>query len=353
MHMEMNEYIKDSAKTERVDWKIKSSHKIILYGLIGEIGSLFEVTKKAHRDHKSDQLLKLSIADEVGDILWYLSAIARRLGALELKWPEHTHENKNTHLLLTHLVKQSSQLLEHHQEIQSGTSSPELWNLLQDLLTHLSWLASVYELDISIIAEEAIIKNNDYWGIPTDCAPVFDSNYADYEKLPRKFTINFKEINDTQKELIISLKGVQLGDRLTDNTSTETGYRYHDVFHMTAATFLGWSPVFRRMLKRKRKSDPKVDVVQDGARAAIIEEAIVSQVYRYGNEINFKPTMSVDDAIVKLIMKMAQEYECKDLKGRDWRLYVIQSIKLFGKIHNGFNGQIEFDADSRSYRILD
>ena len=46
------------------------------------------------------------------------------------------------------------------------------------------------------------------------------------------------------------------------------------MFHFAHAVYLGWSPVLRALLKSKRKSDPRFDENQDGARAQIIEEGV-------------------------------------------------------------------------------
>ncbi|MFX5743284.1 pyrophosphatase, partial [Acinetobacter baumannii] len=61
--------------------------------------------------------------------------------------------------------------------------------------------------------------------------------------------------------------GVFVGDRLTDNAAEPDDYRFHDVFHYAYIAVLGWSPVIRSLLRLKRKSVPKIDEVDDGARA--------------------------------------------------------------------------------------
>ena len=67
--------------------------------------------------------------------------------------------------------------------------------------------------------------------------------------------------------VIQQCNGINIGDRLTDNKTEEDDYRFHDVFHLAYAAILGWSPVTRSLFKVKRKSDPKTDETQDGARA--------------------------------------------------------------------------------------
>ena len=67
-------------------------------------------------------------------------------------------------------------------------------------------------------------------------------------------------------------------------------YRFHDVFHLAHAAKLGWSPVLRgKLLKRKqedspdrkRRSDEEVNEVEDGGRAVVTDEAVVAYVWGY------------------------------------------------------------------------
>src|SRR5208282_82512 len=53
------------------------------------------------------------------------------------------------------------------------------------------------------------------------------------------------------------------GDPLTDNAYEDDGYRFHDILHLAFAACLGWSPVLRKLLRNKNKLDhgdpPEVD----------------------------------------------------------------------------------------------
>ena len=52
------------------------------------------------------------------------------------------------------------------------------------------------------------------------------------------------------------------------------------VAHDAAGTVLGWSPIIRSGLKRKRKSNHKTDEVEDGGRARAIEEGVSAGLVR-------------------------------------------------------------------------
>lgn len=77
--------------------------------------------------------------------------------------------------------------------------------------------------------------------------------------------------------------GKQLGDDLKDNFYDDDGYRFHDVLHLANIAHLGWSPVLRKFLGRKRKSrNDRVDDVEDGARALIVEELVLKAIHSEG-----------------------------------------------------------------------
>src|SRR5258705_9469438 len=102
-----------------------------------------------------------------------------------------------------------------------------------------------------------------------------DTAFKISEEFPKKFEISFKEISQGKKNMVqVKLNDFQVGDVISDNAYENDYYRYHDIFHYTFATMLEWSPCTRAMMKRKRKSDPVIDEVEDGARATITEEAI-------------------------------------------------------------------------------
>ena len=55
----------------------------------------------------------------------------------------------------------------------------------------------------------------------------------------------------------MTVNGFRFGAPLTDNSWSETGYRWHDTLHLTYAVCLGWPPVFRALAGVKRRSDPR------------------------------------------------------------------------------------------------
>ena len=103
------------------------------------------------------------------------------------------------------------------------------------------------------------------------------------EQLPRLLRVEIYEREVNGKKFVFQKSGgMLLGDRLTDNHVPEDDYRFHDVFHLAYAAVLGWSPTTRALLKIKRKSIPKIDENEDGARANLIEEGLADLDFRDG-----------------------------------------------------------------------
>src|SRR5690606_16886041 len=110
--------------------------------------------------------------------------------------------------------------------------------------------------------------------------PLHDEGFPEKERFPRRFQVEFMSAGPGRSRMM--LEGAQLGDDLTDNAYHDDGYRFHDVMHLANVAKLGWSPVLRSLMARKRKSDPEVDEVEDGARARIVEEAVVKAIHAEG-----------------------------------------------------------------------
>lgn len=70
--------------------------------------------------------------------------------------------------------------------------------------------------------------------------------------------------------------GAHLGATLTDNSYEQDGERFHDAIHIAFATYVGWSPVLRSLLRVKRRSLQDVDEIEDGARALALEESVIA-----------------------------------------------------------------------------
>jgi len=191
---------------------------VALYGLAGETGSVHTLYKKRLRDGDQFTGFRDKVKEELGDILWYLTAIANLEG-----------------------------------------------------------------LSLQDIAVQNIEKTTSRW-LPTgeDDWVDFDEHFPQNEQLPREFTAQFiASMEDGVSKVEVVIDGGRLGAKLNDNSYVPDGYRFHDIFHMTCVALLGWSPVVRALLKRKRKSDKETDEVEDGGRAIVTDEALAALVFSY------------------------------------------------------------------------
>ena len=368
--MDAKTYYNLSKNTEQKYGEDSRQWNIFPLGIVGELGTLASVIKKHVRDKDAYINYKENLIEEVGDILWYLLAIARRLDSPISKWPSKKSTAKSVEDSIYQLTSLVQNITELCNRIKNGENQDtiDIAILLEQSLIELQYISYTVDENLEEVASKSISKTESLWkGDVNTPARCFDNDemYEEYEKLPRVFVVEFIEIkkkantNNKQdakdnNELIIRMNDVQLGDRLTDNSWEIDGYRYHDIFHMAGAALLGWSPVFRRMLKKKRKSNKKVDEREDGARAAIIEEAIVSQIYDYGESHDFSDRIiSIDIDVIKNICRMVRNYEAKVIQPWEWRHCMLSSYKIFNEIRWGFSGKIQFDAEKRKISVIE
>src|SRR5207244_8919514 len=110
---------------------------------------------------------------------------------------------------------------------------------------------------------------------------------------PRSILMEIVEKRAGEKTYVIQrCNGINIGSRLTDNKIEEDDYRFHDVFHLGYAAILGWSPVIRALFKVKRKSRPKIDEAEDGARAVLIEEGTATWIFNHACRLNYFASIS-------------------------------------------------------------
>jgi NTP pyrophosphatase (non-canonical NTP hydrolase) len=76
--MDLNEYQVSALKTDQVP-AVANSEKILpLLGLAGEAGQLLSEYKKYLRDGEAHELFPERVAEELGDILWYVASAAAK-----------------------------------------------------------------------------------------------------------------------------------------------------------------------------------------------------------------------------------------------------------------------------------
>jgi NTP pyrophosphatase (non-canonical NTP hydrolase) len=288
----LNIYQREAQKTDRVPSKgaTKSAVDVIvpLLGLAGEVGELLSEYKKYLRDGASHLLFKDHVAEELGDLLWYVANVAEK-----------------------------------------------------------------FDLKLADVAERNLRKTQSWYGSPALWAKNFDDDYEEGERLPRNFEIELREVVVKGKSKIrVSMNGRKIGDDLTDNADDPDGYRFHDVFHLAYVAVLGWSPVIRKLLKRKRKSRPAVDEVQDGGRAQVIDEAVSALVFDYAKEHGWlKDVTGLDYQLLRTIKGITSLLEVRERSMADWQRAILLGFDVWRETlkHGGARILVDIDAQCLTY----
>jgi NTP pyrophosphatase (non-canonical NTP hydrolase) len=291
--MDFDEYQRRAALTDRID----SDKGLIvpLLGLGGEAGSLLSEYKKLLRDGAAHARFEATVAEELGDILWYVSTLASRLN-----------------------------------------------------------------LDLAEIAMMNLAKTQDRWGVDDNGQMGLgldnvlpDESFPPHEQLPRRFTVRFEEVTEAGRHRVrMYSDDVQIGDRLTDNAYDDDGYRYHDVFHLSYAAVLGWSPVLRKLMNRKRRSNTVVDEVEDGGRAQVIEEAVSAYVYQYTrNHADLENVTTLDYALLRTLKELTSGLEVSRCSCKDWERAVLAGYRVWRDLVRRRTGVVVCDLRARSIEL--
>ena len=182
---------------------------------------------------------------------------------------------------------------------------------------------------------------------------LLDDTYPEHERLPRLMRV---EISSHGGHACTSINGWSFGDRLTDNQWYDDGYRFHDIFHIAHVTFLGWSPTLRGLLRRKRKSNPRVDEVEDGGRAIVIEEGLTAFVFAYAESQDFFANIpglqsSGDEMMLQAIRLMTQHLEVSIRTRDDWEAAIMHGYWIWRNIRADNGGRFIANLDARTMEI--
>lgn len=292
--MDLNEYQQRAAETDQFpDRRGDRGLMIPLLGLSGEVGTLLAEFKKKVRAKGRYDGFPDRAREELGDILWYLANVASRL-----------------------------------------------------------------ELQLSNVATQNLLKNQERWPLPgapdVPSAP-FDHEYPPSERFPRKMRVEIRE-GEPGKTVPMKLTadGVQvdIGDSLRDNSYDDDGYRYHDVMHLAHLAVLGWSPVLRKFMGKKRRSRPDVDQVEDGGRAMIVEEAVVAFVYADAEKNGFyEHSRHVDSDLLATVKRMVRPFEVNQRSAKDWEQAILQGYAAFRRVRANQGGRLDLDLDARKIQV--
>lgn len=257
-----------------------------LLGLAGEVGSLATAYKKRLRDGPAYEQGKHQLREELGDVLWYVAAVAHR-----------------------------------------------------------------FDLDLDDIAAASLEKTKDRWRPTPDTEHTrFDDHFPSHERLPRQTTLTFTPTLREGRTVIVLTRedGIPAGDPLTSASHIEDDYRFHDAFHLAHAAVLGWSPVTRFLLGRKRKSDLRTDEAEDGGRAIAIEEGISALVFSYAARHRyFADIKHIDNELLTTISHMTAHLEVSVCRAADWEQAIFTGYTAWRQLREQDGGTVHLDLDRR------
>lgn len=285
--MRLSDYQRRAIRTDHTGSQRDDATLLAILGIAGEAGTLATAIKKFRREGPAYKLYAANVAEELGDLLWYVAT-----------------------------------------------------------------LASKFDLNLDRVASRNLAKTRSRWTSGTRDGRIvkpLDSRFPVKERIPRRFTIKFQEIQIQKRmTLQITRNGKRCGDRLTDNSYFEDGYRFHDVFHLAYAAVLGWSPVTRKLLGCKRRSRRKVDEIEDGGRATVIEEGIAAFVFDYARRHSMlEGTTQIDFDVLKVAKNLTEHLEVFEASWRDWEEAILTGFQVFRMISRARGGYVTADLDNR------
>lgn len=287
--MEFDSYQREALRTDRVpadgDSHDALSLIVPMLGLAGEAGQLLSEFKKHLRDGEAHRLFKERVSEELGDLLWYVSNVA-----------------------------------------------------------------SKFDLKLDEIAAANLAKVKARWATDRGEPLRFDAMLPEGEQLPRRFEVELADLGGEYHQRVrVRINGALFGNELTDNAYDPDGYRFHDVFHFAYAAVLGWSPITRRLLSRKRKSQPLLDEVEDGGRAAVIEEGVAALVFAYARRHQMLDGVGVlDFQLLRTIKDMTSHLEVSQCTTGEWEQAILRGFKVWRAVAVARGGRICVDLDQRT-----
>jgi len=399
---------------------------ISIFGLVGEIGSLISAVKKQMLGELPWDQPNAEIREELGDIMWYAFSVAQIVNASPVNiftldiavlkremagtserdrkvqaaldsskrgqfleavklFPRtaemHFHDYQKLAYLtartdgdvlmkvcLAVLWQLSAEMMRHYltpieRELNQTIPDRPLNDILGEVAWHLSALASVVNLDLDEVAE-ANVRKVGFRRNRGDQTPLHDAGEPERQRFPRRFDVVFLTVGPGLSRMYWG--GRRLGDDLTDNAHDDDGYRFHDVMHLANVAKLGWSPVLRKMMRRKRRDRRETDEVEDGARAQIVEELIVKAIHAEGERLARVRHPGVADADLRLfedrsdisfrflqtLRNYADGLEVANNRYWEWEDAIFVGSALYDQLKRQCQGTVTVDLEARTIKYI-
>ncbi len=265
----------------------------LLLGMAGEVGALIaEYKKKRRPDGVTYTGFEEVVKTELGDILWYLAALARRVN-----------------------------------------------------------------INLNDVATLNLEKTCARWLPPDPARQIpLDEGFPESQQLPRKFTAHFSVITDESgaSKVLLQIDDKDIGAAIDDNARTADDYRFHDAFHLAYLAILGWSPILRVLLKRKRKDDPDTDRAEDGARACATEEAIAAMIFELSKPYDyFAGAERIDDMILDTVRAITSRLEVGHRTAAEWETAILAGFAIWRTLRDSEGGVVSIDMDAGVIEMAD
>lgn len=286
--MDISDYQRRSAATDILD---PHDLALPLLGLTGEVGSLAAEHKKRQRDTSGYRQFRDEVREDLGDLLWYAAALARRCD-LDL-----------TDVLTENLRK----------------------------------------------TEERFTRPS---RLPRHA--LFDVGLPRAQQLPRRVDITFTDTLERkgprEVPVVKIYRGTEaIGDPLDDNRDDNDDYRYHDALHLGHMAVLGWSPVMRGLLKVKRKGQPDTDRIEDGGRAQALEEGLTSYIFANATAHSLYATATrVPADTLKACQRMTGHLEVARRTTSDWEQAILVGYRALRQLRDHGGGTLHADLNRRT-----
>ena len=346
----LTDYCNDAQQTDRLAGR--SDHvDLLATGLFGETGSVLAELKKAERETAAYPSYRNRLVEEIGDLLWYFARLVTVLAPSEVEKLEALAErairpgDADAMSEALALGAATGALLATLQQKTDNVAASQLGTIWLALLR----VACAVHVDLSDAARRNLEKTESRWPPVREFVPLFDDDFEEEEQLPRALDVEFRQIDRGGKPVVLlRCNGLNLGDRLTDNIDEPDFYRFHDIFHLAHAVYLGWSPILRVLLNCKRKSDPRVDENEDGARARIIEEAVSATVFSRAKETRFYDGIDhVDYDLLKTISEFVRGFEVDAVPLWQWEEAILNGYRVFRALRDNGGGTVTVDLVKR------
>lgn len=287
--MDISEYQRRAAASDVLP---RDDLTLTLLGLAGEVGNLSAEYKKRQRDTVGYRAFRDEVREELGDLIWYAAALARRC-------------NLDLAEILAENLRKTEQRF-------NRPATPPAHRL-------------------------------------------FDEHLPPEDQFPRQVDITFTETSETDRgakpvPVVRIYRGTEpVGAALDDNRDDNDDYRYHDALHLAHMAVLGWSPTFRRLLEVKRKGDRDTDRVQDGGRSSALEEGLTAYVFSVATEHSlFASSDQIPADLIKACQRMTSHLEVAERTAADWEYAILAGYNVFRQLQKHHGGTVHADLIART-----